>query len=212
MESQELTIEAGAGLIPEGSTQAEILTKEKEDSMTTKARQELYTGIGVVVIAVLAYLVAIPAGIVVPDDIEIRALSPDFWPLIVVAVLGLAGISLIFQGLAGMGLLQRKQATSGAGQAGAASKDEGNDALPLAKAAPRVAIFILCLFLIYFAISLIGMVATTIPALLFLAWFAGERRWKIIVPLAILLPVVLYIFFVYVANVPIPNGIFENLG
>jgi hypothetical protein len=36
---------------------------------------------------------------------------------------------------------------------------------------------------------------------------AGERRATIIIPVAALLPVVLYLFFYKIANIPIPLGI-----
>ncbi len=40
--------------------------------------------------------------------------------------------------------------------------------------------------------------------------FTGETRWRLIVLIAIILPAVLYAFFVYVANVPMPLGLFEQ--
>ena len=179
--------------------------------MANKISQELYVGIGILVLSILAYFFAIPIGIVVPDGVDIRALSPDFWPGIIVIVLGVAGLSLVIQGLASMGMLPGK------GNSGLAAGPDNDPApetqeLSIKKAALRVTVFVSTLFAIYFAIPLIGMVASTIPAIMFLAWYAGERRWKIILSLSIALPLLLYFFFVYVANVPIPTGIFESLG
>ena len=175
--------------------------------MTARASREMYVGIAIVLIAALGCFLAIPVGITVPDGVEIRALSPDFWPLIVMIALGIAGASLALQGWFG----SRKGSGQESDQGTETTSDpETENILPLGKAATRVAVFMAVLFAIYFAIPLIGMAAATIPALGFLAWFAGERRWKIIAPLAVILPLVLYYFFVYVANVPIPLGVFDT--
>lgn len=179
--------------------------------MTAKTSHELYTGIGVVLLSILGYFVAIPAGIVVPESVDIRALSPDFWPVIVVFVLGLSGVGLTVQGLAETGLIGGRKRSKDGDQIDRRSEDT-SDEYTFGKAALRVVVFMVILFAIYFAIPFIGMVAATIPAIMFLSWYAGEKRWKIIIPLAVVLPLILYFFFVYVANVPIPNGIFESIG
>ena len=38
---------------------------------------------------------------------------------------------------------------------------------------------------------------------------AGERRYRFFVPVAVLLPIVLYYFFTKIAAIPIPLGFFE---
>lgn len=179
--------------------------------MTRKAALELYAGIGVVLLSVIGYFVIIPLGIVVLDGVDIKALSPDFWPLIVVILLGISGLAVFIQGMAGTGMIPGKKGLD-SGSTLTCEMEEGSQDLPLARAAARVGTFLAVLFLIYILIPVIGMVAATMPALLFLTWFSGERRWKIMIPLALALPLILYFFFVYIANVPIPNGIFESMG
>ena len=39
----------------------------------------------------------------------------------------------------------------------------------------------------------------------------GERRLAVLVPVSIGLPIALYLFFLKVANTPMPLGIFEDL-
>ena len=41
--------------------------------------------------------------------------------------------------------------------------------------------------------------------------FAGERRYMLALSIAVVTPLVLYFFFVHVANIPIPLGVFESL-
>ena len=55
------------------------------------------------------------------------------------------------------------------------------------------------------------MVIPSIVTILLLVYFAGERRWYLSLLIGVLLPVLLYGFFVYVARIPIPLGIFEGL-
>ena len=62
--------------------------------MAANEFREMIVGIAIVVLSALGLLVIIPVGVMVPDGVEIRALSPDFWPFIVVAAAGLAGATL----------------------------------------------------------------------------------------------------------------------
>ncbi len=177
--------------------------------MTFRPSREIWIGAVLLLLATAAWLVIIPQGIVVPDGVEVRALSPDFWPLIVVAVAGLASIILLVQGI----ITWKKTAHRGAAQEldTHEGKAESDTVLPFGRSMRRVAAMLGALFAMYYAILQIGMVAATIPVLGFLTWFGGERRWKIIIPVATVLPLALYFFFVHVANVPIPLGVFEAL-
>ena len=179
--------------------------------MAAKPFQDLYVGIGVTALAAVSGLVIIPAGIVIPAGRKLRALSPDFWPTIIVGILAAAGISILLQGLIRIArnpekkpLLRAKSMTC--------EVEHAPDELPWGKAHLRVLIVLLVLFLIYFSISCLGLVGATIPAICFLCRYGGEKRWKVIIPLSVLLPLALYMFFVHVANVPIPNGLFQSLG
>lgn len=178
--------------------------------MKTYDIQNIYVGMAVVLVSVFGWLFLIPIGIILPADIEIRALSPDFWPHIVLGMMAIAGGILTLQGIINWrrALRQNESHKPGGMESNAKVRAEG---LPLAQATVRVAVVIATLFLLYYAIPQIGMVAATMVVLVFLMWFAGERRFKIILPVAIFLPLLLYIFFVYAANVPIPLGVFEAL-
>jgi hypothetical protein len=41
--------------------------------------------------------------------------------------------------------------------------------------------------------------------------FGGERRWGLAATVAAGVPILLYAFFVHVAGIPIPLGVFETL-
>jgi len=56
------------------------------------------------------------------------------------------------------------------------------------------------------------MVVPGMALIFILMIFSGYRRWWLIILLSLLVPILLYGFFVHVANIPIPLGIFESLG
>ena len=177
--------------------------------MIGKIYREMWVGAGILLLALLGIFLVIPMGIVLPGGNEVRALSPDFWPLIVVVAMGFCGGALAVSGA----LAGRKEAEEvrRKGDPMTCEMPEEFDELPVPQAAARVAVVLGVLFALYFAINIIGMVAATIPVLIFMMWYGGERRPKIVLPVALILPPLLYYFFVYVANVPIPLGVFETL-
>ena len=178
--------------------------------MTAHNIRDICVGIAIVMVSVFGWLIVIPIGIVLPAGIEIQALSPDFWPLIVVGMMAMAGGSLALQGAINWRKAIRQNRSHEPHRMECETEGSVKE-LPIGQAAVRVAVVIATLFLLYYAIPQIGMVVANMMLLVFLTWFAGERRFKIILPMAIALPLVLYIFFVYVANVPIPLGVFEAL-
>ena len=164
--------------------------------------REAALGGGFVILALVVIFVVIPAGITMPGRLENRALAPNFWPLIIMGVLGLSGAILLLQALTSKKLENDSADSEGVQDA---EKDR-----PMPQMIFRVGTVFGVLFVFYFAISLAGIVLPSMLAVAFLTWFAGERRWKIIVPLAILLPILLYYFFVHVAQITMPLGVFET--
>ena len=63
----------------------------------TSATKEYCVGIGMLIIAVVGWFVVIPAGIDLPSSVEFRALSPDFWPHVVMILLGICGAIVAVQ-------------------------------------------------------------------------------------------------------------------
>ena len=153
--------------------------------------QERYTGIVVLLLAVLLFAVVIPLGIDSPNQIDNAALAPDLWPKIIVMLFGFTGVLMIVRPRI------RNQ--------------EEDSELQLLSRLPRLLYVVGVLFLFYYAIPKAGMVIPSIVTILLLVYFAGERRWYLSLLIGVLLPVLLYGFFVYVARIPIPLGIFEGL-
>jgi hypothetical protein len=67
---------------------------------------------------------------------------------------------------------------------------------------------ILLLFLYYLSVVWIGILPASILFLFVFSILYGERRFKITVPLAVSLSVIIYLFFTKIAKIPLPNGVF----
>ncbi len=164
--------------------------------------RERLTGIGVLVLGLLIFFVLIPAGVDRPGSVEHAALAPDFWPRIIAGIIMLMGLFLAIRPAA-------KEEDEGRGENGveAAAEAAGGWVHRL----PGLAVALGTLFAFYFLIPYLGMVAPGIAVILGLMVYAGERRWPLGVAVALCVPILLYVFFVHVASVPIPLGVFEGL-
>ena len=134
--------------------------------------------------------VLIPLAVSVPAGVKLAALSPDFWPRRIAGGLVVLGVLLAGQGIAG---LRRR---SGRGR-------RFNRARLF-----RTGAAIAGLLAYYALVEPLGIVAASMVALPAFAWLYGERRTKVLAPLAVLLPLALYFFFTRLANIPMPLGIF----
>lgn len=153
--------------------------------------RERLTGIGVLLIGILVFFVLIPYGIDQPDNVKHLALAPNFWPKIIAAIIAVMGLLL-------------------AVKPGSRSETGGEDDA-WAQRLPGLAVSLGSLFAFYFLIPPLGMVATGAALIFGLMLFAGERRWQLGVAVALGIPLLLYVFFTYVAGIPIPLGVFESL-
>lgn len=166
--------------------------------MTSAARNDIFLGAGAIGFAAFLSLYLLPLGIVLPGNTETRALAPDFWPTIIVEIAGLAGVCLVVHGW----INRRNAPNSPAALSGLRDK--------LAVAA-RVGVAFGAMFACYWLVPVLGLVAGAIALCAFLMVLGGERRPQIIVPVSIILPVLLYLFFAGFAGVPIPTGVFEGV-
>lgn len=148
----------------------------------------------------LVFWVLIPVAVPVPGSIKVAALSPDFWPKIITIGLAVMGLILTIQGL--VRLFGER----------AVKKRKKENATTLTKKRStflRPAGIGFGLLVYYALVEPLGIVVSSIMALLGFALIYGERRWKILIPVAVLLPIGLYYFFVKVANIPMPLGLFD---
>ncbi len=172
--------------------------------MNAKYKSEIGVGLAAIFIAALGWFVVIPVGIDLPSQIDIGALAPDFWPRIVMVMLGACGLVI-----AGQGYLDGRHQTGG-------DEPEDLDEAEViehspAQMAARVTFALGAMFLFYFAIVEIGIVVASTIIMIVFTYALGQRQWKYILALAVGLPVILYFFFVHVASVPMPLGVFEVL-
>ncbi|MBF2760193.1 MAG: tripartite tricarboxylate transporter TctB family protein [Ectothiorhodospiraceae bacterium AqS1] len=162
------------------------------------------TGFGILAIGLTLFFVLIPQGIDTPSRIDHITLAPDFWPRIVSAILAAMGLWLIlFPG-------PDEDADADA-DSDADTDNAAKDRSPIFGSQARLAAALTLLFAYYLAIDRLGMVLPGMILIALLSLIAGERRpWHLILP-ALCLPMLLYVFFVYMASVPIPLGVFEFL-
>lgn len=140
------------------------------------------------------FFVLIPAGIDTPESVDHITLSPDFWPRIISIVFALMGLVTLVR----------------PGEISSVDEDE-IDATSWSSRLPRLIVVLATLFAYYFLIDHLGMVVPGIAVIFAMMWFAGERRFVLMGTVAVVVPVLLYLFFVHVASIPIPLGIFESM-
>ena len=160
----------------------------------------------VIAFACLVLFVLIPAGIDDPGSIDVMALGPAFWPSVVCAFLGAMGL------IVGVQALRRVRAVRSGTVFG--QGDGGDPDVEEAEAAgfsPMRWLGALALLAAYYAgLDRLGMVLTSMLALGLFMVLGGERRPVVVILLSVILPLALFVFFRFVANVFIPLGVFEG--
>jgi putative tricarboxylic transport membrane protein len=168
--------------------------------------REFLLGVFIIFFAFAGVIFFIPFGIVVPDNSP-QALAPNFWPLIVMYLVGFSGAAISAHGLADF--LNLRDGASSSIFSNSSISNLNSDNFSFFEAMGRATIVIIAFFVFYLIIPFIGIVLSSSIMLVFLIYFGGDCRWQIILPIAFLLPLFLYLFFVHVANVPMPLGFFE---
>lgn len=171
--------------------------------------REIRVGFAVIFLALLSIFVVIPSGVDVPSNVEVRVMAPDFWPLTVSVAAAIAGGFVLIGGILEQ-QRRRLSAVSSMPDESVPTEKADSEYRPFIEGAVRVAGVLGVLLGLYFLIPTIGIVVGCMALLVFLIRFTGETRWMYIVTIALILPVILYAFFVYVANVPMPLGVFEQ--
>jgi len=146
---------------------------------------QLRLGIGAFAVALFLVFYAIPTWISSPSNVSNIILSPTFWPYT------LAGLT----GLTGLGLMLSSRTVDPA---------DGNPWLRLlALAVTMVTTMVL--------LPRLGMVWTAIPVFAAIALMFRTHHRVIALICAVLIPLLLYVFFAHVAGVAIPQGEFVRL-
>ncbi|MCH8466303.1 MAG: tripartite tricarboxylate transporter TctB family protein [Roseinatronobacter sp.] len=153
-------------------------------------RDEILTGLGVMLLAAATLWWIIPTYIAIPRRVPIKALSPAFWPTIIAWVMLICGALLALRAAFGP-----------------VTPDAAADDLSVSRAEGlRLLALGAILVGVYFALPILGMVWVCMIAFALLLLLSGGSNlgWGLLT--AILLPLALYFFFSKVAGVAIPQG------
>ena len=169
---------------------------------------DMWIGGGAIALASIGWFFFIPLGVDVPSSVKLMALSPDFWPRIIMAILAFCGLVVLLQGIA-----EKKSSYRNGYMADDTPEDEEEEITYYnsRKQGVRLIAAFAGLFGFYLLSPLIGMVVGCIILVIAATRLLGVVSWTKSMLLAILLPVLLYLFFTEVAYVPIPLGLFEEL-
>jgi hypothetical protein len=159
--------------------------------------RDFLIGCGTVIFSLIGFFIIIPAGVVVPDSDAPLALSPAFWPSLIMLILLVSGVSILLQLI--LSHLKKRPVSF--------MQDEET---PLIPDAWRLLLVIPGLFIYYLLIDKLGILLSSVLLLIALMLLGGERRFWPISLVAILLPTLLYYFFTLIGNAMLPMGIFDN--
>jgi len=165
--------------------------------MRMLTQKDVVLGAVLLALSLFTLLWLIPVGIDSPGAVANPALAPAFWPRII--VIAIAFVSLIIMA---QGLLRRAQAFEpGDREAGPA----------FTKADWWVVIAGAVIAIYVWSMHWGGLVVPSIAALAATIALHGERRLIVILPVSVGVPTVLYLFFVKVAGLSIPLGVFAGV-
>lgn len=167
--------------------------------MTHERKRDILAALLFLAVGLLTLLVLIPQGVVVPSSVTKPALSPDFWPRIISIGAIASSVFLLVENT----LLKQPSAIPEDEMESATQYDMS--ALP---ATIRTLFLIIALFAFYSSLTTLGVVVPSIVLISAMMVFFGERKYWLIGVLSLGMPILLYLFFRYVASVPIPLGIF----
>jgi putative tricarboxylic transport membrane protein len=152
-----------------------------------------------VLLSGIIYWVIIPWQISVPPQVRSPYLSPAFAPRVFVIFLALTGVALMITTLirwAGQRSGKTEPEVKSAADSGGVGKG-------------RALIFgtwlVCCLYA--FAVKWLGIIPPSILMIGGLMFYFGHKNRVRVVLLAVVVPVVVYLFFTRLANVPFPQGL-----
>ncbi len=178
--------------------------------MMENLNRDILIGGATITIAGVGFFVVIPIGIDVPSSVKILALSPDFWPRIIMVMMAVCGLVVLAQGI----LASRNDD-------GALHPETNDDTVPVVTNSVvhfdsrgqfvRVTAALAGLFAFYFVVPYVGLVVGAMIIIVLSTRHLGVKSWLRSGLLAVIMPVALYFFFTEVAQIPIPLGLFEEL-
>lgn len=156
---------------------------------------QIQLGIGAIAASVFLIAIAIPFWVSSPSNVRNIILSPIFWPNVLAAITGLIGVGLIVTSIAGP--RPETSADSGVADRPAAFK--------------RLAIMAVIMAATVLVMPRVGLVWTAMVTFVATAFLVKTKHPRTAVVCAVLIPLVLYVFFAHIAGVAIPQGDFVRL-
>ena len=150
-------------------------------------RINFWSGILMVIVSLTLITILIPIGIDAPRKVRFAALAPSYYPYIVSTILFLLGSVIIIRS-------RREKA----------AQPEPN---VHPQAIKRLSKFIFLLAVFASSLEWAGFILSSSVALLVALPLAGEKRPLIIIANALIIPILLYLFFYKIAGIPIPLGV-----
>ena len=143
-------------------------------------------------LSLFLFLVGIPFSITSPSGVTNIVLSPVFWPEVLAGILGLVGVALMLTAKSATEVKQTPEPGIKGGYR-------------------RLTVLAVLLGAYVMAIPKLGMVWSSMLAFVSLALLIRTHHRIAAFVAAILVPLVLYVFFAHVAGVAIPQGDFVRL-
>ncbi|EBA07048.1 tripartite tricarboxylate transporter TctB family protein [Sagittula stellata] len=168
-------------------------TSHQSDARKGRRREIVFAALTLIAAALFAAIV-IPAGVTTPGSVKHLPLSPAFLPYVLTGAIALFALVHLLEALF-------------------APHVPDDDATPPDLHAHwKLRLLVLCvLLLIYLLVpETLGMLLTSIVVTVVLMAMGGERRPLVLLGVGITVPLLIYLFFVHVAQVPMPAGIFED--
>ncbi len=156
---------------------------------------QIQLGIGAIVASAFLLLIAIPNWVSSPSNVPNIILSPLFWPNTLAGLTGIVGLGLILTSI----------------RAPKPLAEEASDVDERAAAYIRLLMMAVIMALTMFALPRLGMVWTSMLAFASVALLIKTSHPKAALISAVVMPLVLYLFFAHVAGVAIPQGLFVRL-
>lgn len=150
------------------------------------------TGLVSLILSLLLFFVAIPYGVTSPSNVTNIVLSPVFWPEVLSILLGITGIALMISGRN-------------------AVKDHIAEYAATKGCYKRLALLAVLMSVYIVAIPWLGLVWTSMIAFVALAVLIKSSHPRTALISAVVIPLVLYLFFAHVAGVAIPQNEFLRL-
>jgi len=171
-------------------------------------QQSVIVGLFSLGLGLLLHFWLIPNYISVPSNMARLVLSPAFWPEILAGMAGLAGVFVL------VGAFRQPSEPNSQDLASVANITEdqqaSNASSPLQQVSKpslvRLLAFVIAMALYAKYLDYLGMALASILMMLISFYLLGEKRIGLVLSVSIVLPLVLYAFFLHVAGVSIPQG------